>query len=166
MLDPASIGIAITAANTAFSAIKRGFAAGREIESMGKDLSRWMGAVSDVEHIEKQAKNPSLFRKLVSGKGIEGMAFEALTAKKKLEEDRYQIKTMIQMRYGVSAWNELIAMEGKIRKNLQEQKYAREKFKEKVISIVALSFTLGLGLVVLAFGVYTLWLYDQGELTD
>ena len=40
MLDPASIGIAITAANTAFSAIKRGFAAGREIESMGKDLSR------------------------------------------------------------------------------------------------------------------------------
>ena len=48
MLDPASIGIAITAANTAFSAIKRGFAAGREIESMGKDLSRWMGAVSDV----------------------------------------------------------------------------------------------------------------------
>ena len=49
MLDPASIGIAITAANTAFSAIKKGFAAGREIESMGKDLSRWMGAVSDVE---------------------------------------------------------------------------------------------------------------------
>ena len=50
MLDPASIGVAITAANTAFNAIKRGFAAGREIESMGKDLSRWMGAVSDVEN--------------------------------------------------------------------------------------------------------------------
>ena len=94
------------------------------------------------------------------------MDFEALTAKKKLEEDRYQIKTMIQMRYGVSAWNELIAMEGKIRKNLQEQKYAREKFKEKVISIVALTVTLGLGTVILGFGVYTLWLYDQGELTD
>ena len=47
MLDPASIGIAITAANTAFSAIKKGFAAGREIESMGKDLSRWMGAISE-----------------------------------------------------------------------------------------------------------------------
>jgi hypothetical protein len=70
------------------------------------------------------------------------------------------------MRYGVSAWNELIAMEGKIRKRLQEEKYAREKFKEKVISIVALTVTLGLGIVVLFFSVYTLWLYDQGELTD
>ena len=56
MLDPASIGIAITAANTAFSAIKRGFAAGREIESMGKDLSRWMGAVSDAENTENYQK--------------------------------------------------------------------------------------------------------------
>ena len=48
-MDPASIGVAIQPANTAFNAIKKGFAAGREIESMGKDLSRWMGAVSDVD---------------------------------------------------------------------------------------------------------------------
>ena len=43
-MDPATIGLAITAASKAFGAIKAGFAAGREIESMGKDLSRWMGA--------------------------------------------------------------------------------------------------------------------------
>ena len=56
-MDPASIGLAITAASKAFSAIKAGFAAGREIESMGKDLSRWMGAVSDIDNVEKSAKN-------------------------------------------------------------------------------------------------------------
>ena len=165
-MDPASIGLALSVANTAMGKITQFYQHGKDLSAMSSEITKWMGAVSDVEHIEKQAKNPSLFRKLVSGKGIEGMAFEALTAKKKLEEDRYQIKTMIQMRYGVSAWNELIAMEGKIRKNLQEQKYAREKFKEKVISIVALSVTMVVGVVVLGFGVYTLWLYDQGELTD
>ena len=165
-MDPASIGIALSVASKAMSKITTFYQHGKDLSAMSQEITKWMGAVSDVEHIEKQAKNPSLFRKLVSGKGIEGMAFEALTAKKKLEEDRYQIKQMIQMRYGVSAWNELIAMEGKIRKRLQEEKYAREKFKEKVISIVALTVTLGLGLVVLFFSVYTLWLYDQGELTD
>tara|TARA_R100001594_G_scaffold43079_2_gene75243 strand:- start:33 stop:530 length:498 start_codon:yes stop_codon:yes gene_type:complete len=165
-MDPASIGIALSVASKAMSKITTFYQHGKDLSAMSQEITKWMGAVSDVEHIEKQAKNPSLFRKLVSGKGIEGMAFEALTAKKKLEEDRYQIKQMIQMRYGVSAWNELIAMEGKIRKRLQEEKYAREKFKEKVISIVALTVTLGLGIVVLFFSVYTLWLYDQGELTD
>tara|TARA_Y100000593_G_scaffold67847_1_gene124709 strand:- start:578 stop:1075 length:498 start_codon:yes stop_codon:yes gene_type:complete len=165
-MDPASIGIALTVANSAMKKITTFYQHGKDLSAMSQEITKWMGAVSDVDNIEKQAKNPSLFRKLVSGKGIEGMAFEALTAKKKLEEDRYQIKQMIQMRYGVSAWNELIAMEGKIRKRLQEEKYAREKFKEKVISIVALTVTLGLGLVVLFFSVYTLWLYDQGELTD
>ena len=86
MLDPASIGIAITAANTAFNAIKRGFAAGREIESMGKDLSRWMGAVSDVENTEKSAKDASPLRKLFKGKEIEASAIEAFTAKKKAKK--------------------------------------------------------------------------------
>ena len=82
MLDPASIGIAITAANTAFSAIKKGFAAGREIESMGKDLSRWMGAVSDVENTEKSAKNASPLRKLFKGKEIEASLLRLLLLRK------------------------------------------------------------------------------------
>ena len=56
-MDPASIGLAITAASKAFGAIKAGFAAGREIESMGKDLSRWMSAVSDVDNAHKSAQN-------------------------------------------------------------------------------------------------------------
>ena len=45
-----ALALAITAASKAFSAIKAGFSAGREIESMGKDLSRWMGAISDIDN--------------------------------------------------------------------------------------------------------------------
>ena len=67
-MDPASIGLAITAASKAFSAIKAGFSAGREIESMGKDLSRWMGAMSDVDNAEKTTKNSSALQKLFKGK--------------------------------------------------------------------------------------------------
>jgi hypothetical protein len=45
-------------ASKAFDAIKKGFAVGRDIEQMSGDIGRWMGAVSDVDNAEKQAKNP------------------------------------------------------------------------------------------------------------
>ena len=50
MIDPVTVSLAVGAAGKAFSAIKAGFAAGRDLEQMSGDLSRWMGAVSDVDH--------------------------------------------------------------------------------------------------------------------
>ena len=46
-MDPVT---ALAAASTAFGLIKKGFAAGRDIESMYGDIGKWMGAVSDVSH--------------------------------------------------------------------------------------------------------------------
>ena len=60
-MDPVT---AIAAASTAFSLIKKGFEAGRDVESMYGDIGRWMGAVSDVNQAEKMAKNPPIFKKL------------------------------------------------------------------------------------------------------
>ena len=44
-MDPIS---AMATASAAFGAIKKGFQVGRDIESMASDLSRWMGALSDL----------------------------------------------------------------------------------------------------------------------
>ena len=71
-MDPVS---AIAAASTAFSLIKKGFAAGRDVESMYGDIGRWMGACSDVNHSVKMAKNPPLFKKLFAGSSIEQIIF-------------------------------------------------------------------------------------------
>ena len=46
MIDPVT---AVSVATAAFNTIKQGFNAGREFESMAGDLSRWMGAVSDIK---------------------------------------------------------------------------------------------------------------------
>ena len=86
MFDPVTISAAVATASTAFNGIKRAFAAGKELEAMSQDLSRWMGAVSDVDAAHKSAKNPTMFRKVFSGGTIEQEAIEAFTAKKKLEE--------------------------------------------------------------------------------
>ena len=77
MFDPVTISAAVATASTAFNGIKRAFQAGSDLESMSQDLSRWMGAVSDVDAAHKSAKNPTMFRKVFSGGSIEQEAMEA-----------------------------------------------------------------------------------------
>ncbi len=149
MLDPATIGAAVSVASSAFKVLQKGFAAGRELEQMTQDLSRWMSAVSDVDHLEKSAKNPSLWLKLTKGKSIESLALEAFTAKKTLEDQRYQLKMAIQLTRGVAAWNELIALEGKIRKQRQEAIYAAQQRRQKIIEYIAWTITIGACLAIL-----------------
>ena len=111
---------------------------GRDIEQMSADIGRWMSAVSDVDNAEKKAKNPPLFKKLLYASNVEQQALEAFAAKKKLEEQRYELKTFLNMTYGPQAYNELLHMEGRIRKERKKAIYEREKLKEQIISVIAI----------------------------
>ena len=162
MFDPVTISAAVATASTAVNGIKRAFAAGKDLESMSQDLSRWMGAVSDVDAAHKSAKNPTMFRKVFSGGTIEQEAIEAFTAKKKLEEQRYERKQFLMFTHGSKAWDELLAMEGQIRKRRQKEIYDRKIFREKVISIVAVTIVVAVGSVVLIGFIYTLIGFDRG----
>ena len=162
MFDPISISAAVATASTAFAGIKRAFQAGRDIQAMSQDLSKWMGAVSDVDNAHKSAKNPSIFRKVFKGGSIEQEAIEAFTAKKKLEEQRYELKQFLMFTHGSRAWDELLKMEGDIRKRRQKEIYDRQKTREKIITVVALIVVLSIGLTVLGFVVYGLVGLDRG----
>ena len=164
MFDPGSVTVALGVASSAMSQIKKFYDHGKDLSSMSAEIGKWMSASSEIDEIEKGAKNPTLFRKLTSGKGVEGLAFEAFQAKKKLVEDRYTLEQMVKLRYGSHAWAELIEMEGKIRRRMRDEKYARLQFREKVIQYVALSFTVGVGLFVLGWLVYGLVLLDRGAI--
>ena len=159
-MDPASIGLAITAASKAFTAIKNGFAVGREIESMGKDLSRWMGAVSDIDNAEKTAKNASPLRKLFKGKEIEASAIEAFTAKKKLEAQRQELKSFINFHYGANSWNEILHMEAEIRKRRKQEIYERQEFVRKIWEYIGWSF---LFCSVFGFIIVLAWMYKESR---
>ena len=162
MFDPVTISAAVATASTAFNGIKRAFAAGKDLESMSQDLSRWMGAVSDVDAAHKSAKNPTMFRKVFSGGTIEQEAIEAFTAKKKLEEQRYELKQFLMFTHGSKAWDELLAMEGQIRKRRQKEIYDRKIFREKVISLVVISIVVSIGCAILVGFIYTLMGFDRG----
>ena len=111
MVDPVT---AITAATSAFTLIKKGFAAGRDIESMYSDIGRWMGAMSDVNQAEKLSKNPPIFKKLFNGSSVEQEAMDAFAAKKKAEAMEDELRTWINLVHGPQAWSELLKMQSKI----------------------------------------------------
>ena len=159
-MDPASIGLAITAASKAFTAIKNGFAIGRDIESMGKDLGRWMGALSDIDNAEKSAKNASPLRKLFKGKEIEASAIEAFTAKKKLEAQRQDLKSFINFHYGANSWNEILHMEAEIRKQRQKEIYERQELVRKIWEYIGWFI---LFCTVIGFVFFLAWLYKESR---
>ena len=154
-MDPVS---AVTIAGAAFSAIKKGFAFGRDMESMSKDLGRWMGAMSDIKKCEEQANNPPLFKKLFFAGSVEEEALNTFMAKKKAEDMREELKRLIMFTRGQSAWNELLKTEADIRKRRQEAIYAQEEFRQKIIDgiliIIASSvMILGVSFIVYLIGI-------------
>ena len=58
-MDPAS---AMALASASFATIKKGFAIGRDVESMMSDIGRWMGALSDLDQAERKPKIPPYLR--------------------------------------------------------------------------------------------------------
>ena len=139
-MDPVTISLAVGVASKAFSAIKKGFEVGRDIEQMSGDIGRWMGAVSDVDNAEKQAKNPPLFGKLFKAGSIEEAAMAAYAAKKKLEEQRYELKMFLNLTHGPGAYDELLKMEGQIRKQRQETIYKQQQMRRQVFEAVGWLF--------------------------
>ena len=151
-------------ATAAFGAIKKGLAIGRDIESMVSDLSRWMGALSDLDQMEKEAKNPPMFKKLFNGKSVEQEAIEAFAAKRKAEAQRYELKQWIGLTMGQSAWEELVRMEGQIRKRRQDAVYAQREKRRKFIEIVA--WVLMLGLATAALTIFVMLLKAHSARAD
>lgn len=157
-MDPLTIAGAIGVATKAFNTIKQGFAVGQDLQQMAGTLGKWMSAVSDVDHAEKRAKNPPLFKKLLYASSIEQEALEAFAAKKKLEEQRYELKQYLSLTYGPQAWNELLAMEGQIRKDRQKAIYDRKKLREQIINYIAIAFLV---LTIIGFVIFITYLLKK-----
>ena len=146
------VAAALSAATTAFNAIKKGFEVGRDIESMSGDLSRWMGAASDIDKAGEYAKKPPLFKKLFAAGSVEEEAMATFMAKKKAEDMRYQLKQLISLTRGPAAWDELLKTEGEIRKKRQAAIYAQKERQRKVMEVIA--WVIGCALI----GGFIVWL--------
>ena len=152
-MDPVS---AIAVAGSAFSAIKSGFAAGREVESMGKDIMRWMGAINDIKGAhEKEKKRKSRFA------SVEEEALESWIIKKRAEEMEDELRQFITIQYGPSAWQQLIKMQADIRKQRQEEEEERQRRIRQNIEYAIAAFLILVTLAIIVSGAMLIWEYKN-----
>lgn len=148
MPDPITIGAALSAANMAFSGIKKAVQTGREIQDCAGQLSKWASAMSDITYLESKAKEkPSLWQTMRGS--VEAQALEAFTAKKQADHLRSELKSYISFAWGPAAWRELVALEGQIRKERKEQLYRKQEALDAMLSwtIGIVFFIVGVAII-------------------
>lgn len=155
MIDPIT---AITAATTAYKTVQKLVAAGRDVEDTMGQLAKWYGAVSDLNEAERQAKNPPLFKKLVSSKSVNQEAMELFAHRKRVQAQERDLRELLLYSYGKDAYLELMEMRKQIRADREKAVYAqarkrKELFWNTVTFVVILALVAGFGgLLYLALG--------------
>ncbi len=148
-MDPVTI---IGGATVAFNALKKGFQVGKDLQDMSGQLTQWAGCMSDLSFIEAKNKNPPWWKAL-NGGSVEAEALEIFTAKRKADSMRQELKDWISFSMGPSAWDELVATEGRIRKQKKEQEYRKAEIQEAIVTwtlsiIIIITGAAMLGLIV------------------
>ena len=157
MIDPVS---AIGLASAAYRGIKAAVSTGKELHDMAGTLSQWAGAMSDLDFSHKQAENPPMFKKMFGASKIEANALEIWGHKEKAKELREDLRSHISLYYGPSAWEEIVRIEGQMRKKRKEEVYAAEERKQLIIEwivgiVMAVALASVLGGIVYLIGAGT-----------
>ena len=140
---------AISMASSAFSALKKGITVGKDLQDMGQQLSKWAGAMSDLDFLETKNKNPSVFQ--ILGGGVESQAMEIFAARKRANAMRQELKDYISVVYGPSHWEELLRIEAEIRVQKRKTEYRRLEIIQNIKEWAA-GITLFLILIGALFG--------------
>lgn len=150
MIDPLT---ALSVASTAVSQIQQLLSAGRDASAA---MSKFAGAVSDINYAAERAKNPSVWKTLTGS--AEAEAIELFTAQKKVQDMRQQIETMIGYTYGEKGLTEYKETLRRVKKQRENTVYRKQKLKETLIlwtvgTLAILAGIAGLAVVIYYLGV-------------
>lgn len=127
-MDPIT---ALGVAQAAYSAICAGFQHARSIEEMSKDVGRWMGAISDIKGAHETAKKKRFG-------SVEEEALQTYAALKKAEKMEAELKNFLIAHYGLNAWNDLLRIQGELRKARLAEKQRKQRQIEEIMSWVGI----------------------------
>ena len=125
---------------------------------MSSQVSTFMQNTSDIENLEKRSKNPTMIQSIFNSGNVEKVALDSFMAKKKLQKQRQELKTMIMMQFGQAGWNELLQTEGRIRKERAEFVHKRQEQRDKIINYTAIFFLV---CTIIGFIVFLAYLYKM-----
>ena len=144
-MDPVT---AFGVATTAYKTIVAGFKVGKQVESMSKDLGRWMGAIQAVKEGHNKKKNR------IFG-SVEEEALETFAIKKKAVAMENELRNFVNLNYGPNAWKEVISIQAEIRKQKKEAELEAQRKQRQIIENTIIG---GLVLTFIFFVVYVIYL--------
>lgn len=147
MIDPLT---ALSIASTAVSQIRQLVSAGQDATSA---LSKFAGAVSDVNYAAEKAKNPSIWKSLTGS--AEAEAIEIFAAQKKIQQMRRDVETLISFQHGQKGLEEYKETLRRVKAQRAKHEYRRAEIKEALIlwgvGILAVSSAIAFLSVVVYF---------------
>ena len=159
MIDPVS---ALGMATAAYRGIKSAIDTGKELSYMAGTLNQWATSISDLDFAHRQAENPPMFKKLFGSSQIEQNALEVWGHKQKAKEMRDELKGYISFFYGPSAWDEIVSIEAKMRKQRKEAIYAAEERKQAILEWIVGLLLAGFSIGIIVFAIWLIGI-SQGR---
>ena len=135
MIDPFT---AFTVATTAFNTIKKAVEVGREIEDVAGYIGKFFGAKADIAKAEAKAKNPPIFRKLLSAGSVEEEALQIVVQRQKLMQMEKELRSMIILRYGQEVYLEMMRQRERIAVERRRAEYVQSQKRKHLMLNVAL----------------------------
>jgi len=135
LIDPIT---AFTVATTAFNTIKKAVEVGREIEDVAGYLGKFFGAKADIVKAEEKAKNPPIFRKLLSAGSVEEEALQIVVQRQKLMQMEKELRSMIVLRYGQEVYLEMMRQRERIAVERRRAEYVQSQKRKHLMLNIAL----------------------------
>ena len=144
MIDPVTAAVAAT---KAYAGVRAFIEAGKSIEDTFQVVARWQGHASDVLYAnQRQKKRRNPFKDIVFASSVEAEAAQMFAAKKRIENQRKELITLLQYAYGNEGLEEYRNCMKEVQAQRQREVYAQQEAKDAMIKsiwIVVLTLIAG-----------------------
>tara|TARA_B100002019_G_scaffold4014_1_gene3365 strand:+ start:1030 stop:1506 length:477 start_codon:yes stop_codon:yes gene_type:complete len=149
MIDPIT---AAAAATKAYAGVRAFIEAGKSIEDTFQVVARWQGHASDVLYAsQRHKKRANPFKKMVFAGSVEAEAAQVFAAKKRVEQQRKELITLLQYAYG----NEGVAEYRQCVKDVTEQRqrdvYAQQEARDTMVKSFWIVVLVGVAGALISF---------------
>ena len=149
MIDPIT---AAAAATKAYAGVRAFIEAGKSIEDTFQVVARWQGHASDIMYASKrQKKRTNPLKQVVFAESIEAEAAQVFAAKKRIENQRKEIVTLLQYAYGNEGLEEYRNCMKEVQEQRQREVYAQQEAKDAIIKSFWIVVLVGVAGGIIAF---------------
>ena len=165
-MDPITIGLAFTAAQSAIGHIKQAIALGKDVNSIIGQVGHFFEAADQVHLASIKAKHGAMGK---TDAQLGRQALEFAMRSNQLREDERALKDMIYWQLGKpQIWEEMIAERTRLIKEKREGEEAiakaKQAHKEKMAQYFMITmYTIAFGLVISAFIMLGVQFYSMAE---